>query len=290
MRLELAYAIAAILSLIGAATLAHAQDAEQTPAACKPDPRGAINLTACAAAAAPGSAERAFALINLGTQAYVAGNHTEAARLYDQAVPPGLTVMSDVYFHAFRGGAYHHVGRKEEAYKDARLAFDIVSGKPGLPPQIARVDGDLEPIYVSILPILKENADPDYASALAAFVALPAGDWVDWSNRAGILSDFGELDGAAKASAEALKLNPTHPAVLNNHCYMLMLAGDPASGLPYCQKAVSADPSHPSGHHSLATVLAKLGRCADAEAALAEARKRDPGSVKYKEPLACTAG
>jgi tetratricopeptide (TPR) repeat protein len=279
----------AVVLFLAAATEAHAQGAEQVPDACKPGARGSVDFAACAGAAPAGSNIRVYALINLGTAAYIAGDYTKAARLYDEAVPPGKTVMSDVYFHAFRAGAYQHVGRKDEAYKDARFALDILSAKPGLPPEIARADGDREPIYVAILPILKESADPDYASALAAFLALPVNDWIGWSNRAAILSEIGELGAAAEASAAALKLNPTHPAVLNNHCYMLAMSGDPAGALPYCEKVVQAAPGHPAGRHSLATTLALLGRCADAEAALAEARRLDPGSENYRQPLTCKA-
>ena len=42
--------------------------------------------------------------------------------------------------------------------------------------------------------------------------------------------------------------------------------------------------------HSLAAALAGAGRCDEAEAALAEARRLEPATVLYQQPIACTAG
>lgn len=266
---------------------ANAQQGE-LPAACKPDARGSMNYAACADAAEPGSPVRAFALINLGTAAYLQGDYAEAVKRYDEAIPPGKTVMSDVYFHAFRGGAYAHVGRDAEAYKDARLALDMLNGKPGLPPEaLLPKGGDAQPVYETILPILKKNGDPDLAAAITAYSALPADGWVGWSNRAAVLQELGDLPAAVKASNEAMKLKPDHPAVLNNHCYVLTQAGDAAGALPYCEKAVQLAPKQAAVRHSHASALAQAGRCREAEEALAQARTLDPSSATYKQPLAC---
>lgn len=284
--MRLAMCLGAVIALTGAAT---AQGGEQAPAACRADAQGRVNYLACVEAAPVGSAARALALINLGTAAYLENNFAEAVRRYDEALPPGKAVMSDIYFHAFRAGAYAHVGRDTEAYKDARFAMDILNGKPGLPPEVAQVGGDREPVYISILPILKAHDDPDFPGALAGYLALPARTWADWSNRAAVLLDLKEYDAAMQASLEALKLNAVHPGVLNNHCYVLTEAGRPAEAIPFCEKAVKAAPRMAAVHHSLATALAKSGRCSEADAALADARKLDPSSSTYKRALVCTA-
>lgn len=236
-----------------------AQQGAQTPAACRPDKSGAVNQRACADALPVGSPERALALINLGAEAFLNRNFGEAVRLYDEAIPPGKTIVSDVRFHAFRASAYSHVGRDAEAYRDAKLALDMLNGKSvehGNIPAARQVDpGD---IYSMILPILKRNSDPGFPAALAAYAAIPSNSWIDWANRAGVLDGLGE--GAAAAEA-----------------------------LPYCQKAIGLAPDEPSIHHSYATAQALAGKCKDADAELAIARRLDPSSATYKKPIACKA-
>src|SRR5262249_54318884 len=101
--MKLASILFAAVVLTGAAS---AQAAD--PPECRADARGEVNYRACAAVAAPGSGIRALALINLGSEAFMDGDYGEAVRLYDEAVPPGKEVRSDVRFHAYRGSAYQH--------------------------------------------------------------------------------------------------------------------------------------------------------------------------------------
>jgi Flp pilus assembly protein TadD len=140
-----------------------------------------------------------------------------------------------------------------------------------------------------ILPILKKNSDPGFPDALAAYISVPSAGWMDWANRAGVLDELGEGAAAADASAHALALNPTHPAVLNNHCYILANGGKAAEALPYCEKAIEAAPNEPSIHHSYATALALAGKCEEGDAELTIARRLDPSSATYKKPIACKA-
>jgi len=277
------------LSLLAAAVIATAPAfaQESAPAVCRPDSRGEVDFRACAAVAAPGSGARALALINLGTEAFLDGNYAEAVRLYDDAVPPGKEIKSDVRFHAYRGSAYQHVGRTAEAYKDAQFALSILNGTANAPPEFT-VPKERQPtIYELILPILKANRDPGLSSALSAYSVLPAQTWIDWANRAAVLEQTDALPAAVKANLEALKLAPTHPAVLNNHCYILTRSGDAKSALPYCQKALEAAPDQAAVHHSYASALAGAGQCAQANTELDAARRLDPSSATYKKPLTC---
>jgi Flp pilus assembly protein TadD len=270
-----------------AAAPAYAQGGDVTPT-CRPNARGAVDYRACAAAAPAGSPERVLALINLASEAFMDRNFPEAVRLYDEAIPPGKQVYSDVYFHAFRGSAYDHVGRDADGYRDARIALDMLTGKRATP-GMRITPASAAPAYDLILPILRKNGDADFAAALSAYRAIPPDGWAGWTNRASVLNDLGERDAALTASEEALKLNSTHPGVLNNHCYILTMKGDAAAALPYCDRAVAAAPDEGAVHHSRATALAAAGRCADAEAALATARRLDPSSATYRETLACKA-
>ena len=280
--MKLAFSLLAIVALTGAAS---AQTGD--PPECRADARGEINYRACAAVAAPGSGMRALALINLGSEAFRDGDYAEAVRLYDEAAPPGQEVKSDVRFHAYRGSAYQHVGRTAEAYKDAQFALSILNGTAKVPPEFSAPKDRQPAVYELILPILKANGDPGLAGALAAYSTLPAQTWIDWANRAAMLEQMDDLKAALTANGEALKLAPTHPAVLNNQCYILTRAGDAKSALPYCRKALEGAPQQAAIHHSYATALAGAGQCAEATTELDAARRLDPSSATYKKPLTC---
>ena len=109
------------------------------------------------------------------------------------------------------------------------------------------------------------------------------------SARENVLSLIGEHSAAAADSKKALELEPADPTLLNNHCYILVEGGQPAQGLSYCERAVAALPESPYVRHSYAAALAGVGRCADSERQLAEARRLDPSSALYREPIACRA-
>lgn len=281
--------IAAIVAFACGATLAAGQNAQQTPAECRPNVQGVIDFRACAAAAPVGSGIRMLALINLGTEALESRNFAEAVRLYDEAVPPGKKITSDVRFHAFRASAYDHVGRSEEAYEDARLALDMLNGRPGPAGQVSGAPGEAALVYELVLPILKERGDSGFTGGLAAYRSIPVSDWIGWANRAAVLEQLGDFQAAIAANGEALKLNAGHPAVLNNHCYILVRAGNAADAMPYCERAVAAAPNEASIRHSFASALAATGKCVEANAELDAARRLDPTSVTYKQPLDCKA-
>lgn len=270
---------AALAALIGAASPAAAQTA-----ACRPDASGQVNYQACADAAPKGSPDRGLALINLGTQAYGRRDFATAVRLYDEAQPAnGLMMVSDAAFHAFRADAYSHVGRDADALKDAKISLQVLGGKFNA----AARPVDPEMVYERVLPILKAANDPNFAPALAAYLATPARDWISYANRAGVLGKMGDAEGAVAANAEAMKAQPEHPAILNNACYFLAKAGRPAEALPYCERAVTAAPEMAPIHDSYAVALAGLGRCDEALARRATAQRLDPSSAEYKTTLAC---
>ncbi len=278
-----------VWAMAGAVT---AQEAPQPPE-CRQDAAGQMDYSACAAAAPIGSPWRALALINLATQAFLASDYATAVRYYDEALPPqGQQLYSDVMFHAYRGSTYWNVGRREEATTDARLALRMLRRDPTLrldPAQYLPPGADLENVYVLILPILQGGDAEQFQSALAEYNALPAQDWVSWANRAGVLEQLGDLDGALRANAEALRQEPDHPAVLNNQCYILTRASRAAEAIAYCERARSAAPEIASVRHSVATAYAALGRCAEATREMAEARRLDPVSTEYQQPIDCTA-
>jgi len=266
---------------------------QEVPAVCAPAPGVAPDWAACAEALPEGSPQQRLARLNQASEAYLNRDYGAAERLYDAAAGEEA-VWSDVWLHAFRGDTYQQVGRDKDAVADARTAWLILSDDPAW--EAARrmggpVDEDGRRFLLSlILPILKKGRDSTFDEAFAAFRALPVKDVGGHATLALVLEQLGDFNGALEASLVAVKAEPANAGYLNNHCYILVRAGRPAEGLPYCEKAVQAAPDIAPIQHSLAAALAGAGRCEEAEAALAEARRLDPATVLYQQPIACTAG
>lgn len=281
--MRFASAIAAVTLL--AAGAAHAQaPAQQTPEACRPDGQNRIDYQACADAAPKGSPMRALALINLGSEAVMAQNFTAAVRLYDEAVPPGKKLFADASFHAFRARAYDAVGRKEAAVEEARTALDALDR-----PVVAGQRPNPDIVLSYILPIFYRAEAPEFFVSLRRYLGLPATDWVTYANRAAVLIDVDRYDEALAANVEAMKSEPGHPVLLNNLCVAMTKMKRPGEALPNCQKAVELAPQQAAPHDSYADALAALGRCKEAEAELAVARRLDPSATVYQRTLVCQA-
>ena len=268
-----------------------AQD-DSLPLACRPQPGRGVDYLRCANAVEPGSAAHRWALINLASQAVQANDFPTAVRRYDEAAAGGQSLISDPLFHAYRGTAFAHVGRDEEALADARLALSMLDGSyawqhPGMAENAAGVDR--ETVLLLILPILHEAEDPGAASALAMLEAMPINDWVSSVNRAGMAVTIGRPEEALRMNAVALAQRPPHPAALNNQCMILTALNRAAEGVGYCERAVAAAPQIGAVHDSLADALVALGRCEEAEAALQNARRLDPSSAHYQRTLTCSS-
>ena len=248
---------------------------------------------ACADAAGDGTPVYALAMINLGTEAYVRGDFASALRFYDKAEGTGQRVSLDVVFHAFRADTYQHAGRTAAAQEDAKAAWDLLQGQvpAGVDPRDMRpINDDVRfLVLTAVLPILKDGDAGTFARARALYLGLPAEDWSALTNRATVLMELGEFPAAIADSKRAVDMAPEEGGLQNNHCYVLTLAGQPGAALPYCERAVALLPEAAAIRHSYAAVLAGLGRCEDAERLLAEARRLDPSSALYREPLECTA-
>ncbi len=266
---------------------------QEIPPVCEISPGAATDWAACAAALPEGSPQQRLARLNQAANAYLERDYGGAERLYDLAAGDAA-VSSDVFLHAFRADTFQQVGREKEATADAHMAWLMLSGAaiPGdlRPPQPPVAEEDRRFLLSLILPILKKGRDPLFAEAFADFRTLPVKDADGYGSLALVLEQLGDFTGALEASLVAVKAEPANPGYLNNHCYILVRAGRPAEGLPYCEKAVQGAPQVAAVRHSLAAALAGAGRCEEAEAALAEARRLDAATVLYQQPIACTAG
>lgn len=265
---------------------------DETPQQCRYDAQGRVDYQACADATQPGDMLHTLSRINLGTIALHQGDYASAVRHYDAAQPPnGDGLMSDPLYHAYRAAALNHVGRKDEAAVEARTALSVLRDPRGLPAEMmapfAPGSEAVEQVYTHILPVLHEARDPEASTLLISYLAMPERDWFSWANRAGVLEQIGELENALTASGRALALQPDHPGVQNNHCYILVRLERAQEALPYCQRARQLAPNIAAVRHSLSTVYVALGQCANARTELAEARRLDPVSEAYREDLVC---
>ncbi len=274
------------LTALALAALISVQPSEAgPPPECEWGPQG-VALEACVNAAQPGTPWYALAHMNLGSRAAMQGDYATAVLHFDAAQPPGSQIESDSMFHAIRGNAYHRVGRSEEALADARLASEILAGRGRWPAEEANPDPDTA--YALILPILYEAEDPAFETVLGAYLANPSRDLMVMANRAVTLLTLERYDEALQANAVALELGPNEPAVLNSQCYILTLMHRAAEGLPFCERAIALVPDVAPVRHSLAAALAGVGRCDEAEAELAQARRLDPAPAIYREPIPCS--
>ena len=280
-----------LLLFSGAAPFAHGAESP-TPQACKPGPDGQIDYAACASAAPANSIVRKFALINLGTQAFMAGDYAKAVAYYDEAQPPGKSerLYSDAGLHAFRGAAYDHVGRSAEALVDAKTAVGILAGDPSIPVprEVREATVDQELVYALALPILYRAKAPEFPAAFAAYNRLPEADWYSLARKAALLEELDDLPGSLEAGAKVVALQPENPAVLNNHCFALTRAGRAREALGFCERALVLAPDAAAVHDSYAEALAGAGQCSRARSEREAASQMDPSSANYKKPVACT--
>lgn len=281
-----------LIALVAVGALSGAAIAQQDepPPACRANVGAQINYQACLQAASPGSPWERLALINLGTQALNGGNYAQAVGYYDRAQPgDGSLLFSDAQYHANYAMTLDQVGRTADALTQARTALAVLRGVPDASAEVQRTIAshpvDREQVYAFILPVLHKANDPQMPNILREYLALPAQDWVSWANRAAVLLEVGDYAAALEANGRALQLERAHPAVQNNQCYILVKLERAREALPYCEAARAGAPDVAAVRHSVASAYAALGRCADAERELAEARRRD---ASYHEPLACT--
>jgi Flp pilus assembly protein TadD len=283
--------LAVLVFALAFPTPALAQD-QTPPPQCRQNAAGQINYQACFDATPQGSPWRAMAQINLGTEAFMRGDYATAVRHYDEARPSaGQQMYSDVLFHTFRGASYWHVERRDEALADAQIALRMLRGDPTLnldPLDYMPSHVDREAVFAHILPILQAGDASQFETALATYQAMPASDWYSYANRAAVLDQIGRTREALAASERALTMAPSEPAVLNNHCAILVNADRAPDALQYCERAVAAAPAVAAVHDSLSDALAALGRCAEAEREIGEARRLDPVSPDYARAIVCT--
>lgn len=263
---------------------------EQTPPACE-NASTEAQYRACVDATQPGSGFHWLSLMHLGMIAMQRHDTAEAIRFFDQAWSISGENVTRPRLHGYRAVAYDMAGRDGDAVREARVALSILLRTRELPDDVWAMLGDTqindEAAYAAILPILKQANDADFDRGLAAYFALPVENWGSAAMRASALEKLDRLNEALQMSAQALALQPEHPLVLNNHCYILLRLDRSLDALPFCERAAQAAPTIAGVRHSLGAVYAALGRCDDARIQVAEARRLDPASENYSEEIEC---
>lgn len=257
-------------------------DPSDVPAACQEQP---VDWAACAAAAETGSPLQYMAYMHLGTQAFMRQDFDTAVAFYD--LTEGQSIMSDAFFHAYRAGAYRRVGRGEESAANAALAWRWLQSDTSGPEYGAWTDDERDHVLVYLIKPMFEYGVDGADDALAMYLSLPIDDWIAAVNRAGTLTDIGQYDAALANSEAALAMQPGHPAVQNNHCYILTLVGRAEEALGYCERAF-AMLANATVHSTYSRALAAVGRCEESEVQRASGLALAPSLQSLAEPFPCT--
>lgn len=256
-----------------------AQSEDQNPARWKP----------CFDVAEPQSLPWMLAVINLGTAAFWEDDFETAASYYRLSVSETQAFDSDVILHANRASVFGRTGDLELAKRDSEIAWTYVKeSRYDMGGQALNEEGQFYVLTLVLQPMLESGAD-GFEDARLFYKQLGTRDIYDRANRAAVLSNVGDLEGAILESEAVMRLGLDDPGIYNNHCDMLTRVGRPAEALPFCETAIAESVDSAPTYHTLAITLAGLGRCDEAESALETARKLEPSVVKYNEPLECSA-
>ncbi len=102
-----------------------------------------------------------------------------------------------------------------------------------------------------------------------------------------LLLNMGQLDNARQAFERALGLDPHAGYVFNNLCYADLMAGDGASAIGWCQRAVEAMPDLTAARNNLALAYAATGNLDAASRAFAAGG--DEAAARYNMGIALMA-
>jgi len=201
---------------------------------------------------------RWLALVALGQTAYMNGDYDRAQTVFQQALqthPPDAKGLDIVTFYLALLET-----RQPQPDLDQIIAYDTQAI-------------DLAPGFVSALnnrsaAYLQRNAPGDVQRAvsdLRRVVAMLPDEASGHFNLGLALSRLGPdyLQEAVTELERAHALNPDSPGVNNALCWTYALMQQPETALPYCNRAVTLDPSGAS-HDSRGIVRAQLGDFEDA--------------------------
>ena len=83
----------------------------------------------------------------------------------------------------------------------------------------------------------------------------------------------------------ALELNPRHPDALVHLCDLLLNREQAEEALPFCSRAVQADPASAPAHYRLGMALERLGRMAESAKHYEQATRLTPDASAARRAL-----
>ena len=216
-----------------------------------------------------------------------AGRRTEAASLYwrtrafnalaTNAFAELDTLPPSAEVHMVRAAIDRDQGRVLDAITELKAALALRPADAAIEQELASALYESRNLEEA-LPLLARLAGP--AERAPADLAFFYGD---------ALLQAQQVQQALPYLKAAHKLQPDAPVVRASLGRALLLNGDAAGALPHLQAAAAAEPPDSDGavHYQLAQACQRLGRAAEAKAALAEYQKRqaagaadDPGQPK----------
>lgn len=99
---------------------------------------------------------------------------------------------------------------------------------------------------------------------------------VYWSNLGNLFQEMGDHDGALTAQKEAFRLNPKHPAIVQNYANALNHLDRFYEAMPLFRKLARTFPDRIEHQVNYATVLTRIGEYAAANKVFREAQRLEP--------------
>ncbi|WP_300377004.1 hypothetical protein [Henriciella sp.] len=242
----------------------------------------------CFEDAEPNSGPWFLAAVNLGSDAFYRNDHETAAYYYKLTSTERLNTVSDILLHTNRAATFNKTGDTKLASQDALIVWRLYKAGETRMPGTPLSDQLKFYVLMNVLEPLQKADPAAFEEAKTLFVVLPASDVYHRANKAAALSNVGETEAALAESYILIEEMPKNAQILNNHCYMLHETGRNEEAEPFCRRALGVEPEASHIKHSLASVLAGLGRCEEAESLRIEAEMASPSTALYSEPLVCT--
>jgi len=108
---------------------------------------------------------------------------------------------------------------------------------------------------------------------------------IEHYNRGVLYEQQGKLEEAETQMRRAVELNPQEPEALVHLCDLLLSREQAEQALPFCARAVQADPTSAPAHYRLGLALERLGRAAESAKHYEQATRLAPDASAARRAL-----
>jgi predicted O-linked N-acetylglucosamine transferase (SPINDLY family) len=204
--------------------------------------------------------ETAAALFERGVNFHGAGDLTQAAECYRQAIG-----VDPAHTHAL-----HLLGIIAYQIGDLEDAVALIGRATTLDPRFADAFTNLGTVLQAQGKLADARAALEHAAALTPQAA------VIHFNLGNLLAEMGDLDAAVKSYDTAIRLQPVYPVAHSNRGIALRDRDDLAGATAAFTTAVQQDPAYVEARYNLANCYRDLGRLTDAEMEIREVIRLRP--------------